>query len=100
MATISQTNTTQEVIDQGGNVFEWNEEVIFPTDRGLRGGHFNSGPTDMAASTRGTTTPEQENGVLGFRVASLVPEPSTATLLALALVGIGVRGSKARRASM
>ena len=26
--------------DQGGNVYEWNEAVLFDSDRGLRGGSF------------------------------------------------------------
>ena len=73
--------------DQGGNVFEWNEEIVNTPDRGIRGGWFNSGPTDMAASTRGATFAEQES--IGFRVA-MVPEPSTALLLASGLAALAV----------
>jgi formylglycine-generating enzyme required for sulfatase activity len=59
--------------DQGGNVWEWNEEYVGWTDRGLRGGP----PSDaLAASSRESADSEQHVLVWGFRVATLVPEPA------------------------
>ena len=37
--------------DQGGNVAEWNEEIVSGSNRGLRGGSWvNSPASDLAAS--------------------------------------------------
>ena len=80
--------------DQGGNVWEWNEGITNTSDRGIRGGSFLDGsPKGFAASSRNGTTPEQENASVGFRVA-MVPEPSTALLLAGGLLALaaGRRG--------
>ena len=43
--------------DLGGNVWEWNEQII-SSSRGLRGGSWNNNPGN-------------ENNNIGFRVASL-----------------------------
>ena len=74
--------------DQGGNVAEWNEAIIFGTDRGVRGGSFNSfGAHDLAASDRANVTPTHEERVFGFRVAS-IPEPGTGLLLMVGMLGL------------
>jgi formylglycine-generating enzyme required for sulfatase activity len=78
--------------DQGGNVWEWNEAIISGASRGLRGGGFvDFDAASLAASIRGTHGPMGETGFFGFRVASVVPEPSTALLVACGLVGLGLR---------
>ena len=70
--------------DQGGNVWEWNEALIFGSFRGLRGGSWGDNlSSNLAASNRDLTNPTGENEVVGFRVAT-VPEPSTAVLAILA----------------
>jgi formylglycine-generating enzyme required for sulfatase activity len=68
--------------DQGGNVSEWNETVSFSSLRGQRGGSnsdfFYGG---LRASFRRGFVPTFEQFRVGFRVASLIPEPSTLLLL-------------------
>ncbi len=74
-------------LDQGGNVWEWND-VIIGSSRGLRGGSFSTiGQVALRASTRSNNTPSNEGFNVGFRVAS-VPEPSVtvAGLLASGLL--------------
>ena len=83
--------------DQSGNVFEWNESVVYqdPTYaiRGLRGGSFlNSNVTYLRASDRTCDYPSSEYSYVGFRVVQL-PEPATMVLLTLASVGIVRRKS-------
>ena len=73
-------------LDQGGNVWEWNEAVYSRYAYCvLRGGSFNDGGGEAVA--RGFGNPLFEDGDVGFRV-SQVPEPSS--LLAVALGGMGV----------
>ena len=65
--------------DQGGNVWEWNEAVVWESGslRGLRGGAFYNGARTLLASNRNFCySPSIENYVVGFRVAS-VPEPGS-----------------------
>ncbi len=77
--------------DQGGNVWEWNEAVLFSGQRGLRGGSFDSSSfVLLRADVRIDYNPTSENAVFGFRVAS-IPEPSTVLLGALAAVGLLMR---------
>ena len=42
-------------------------------------------------------TAYDSNGVIGFRVASVVPEPSTAVLAALAFAGLAALGWRRRK---
>jgi formylglycine-generating enzyme required for sulfatase activity len=79
--------------DQGGNVWEWNESVVYEGSdyayRGLRGGSFSSGvyDGDLLASYRLSSFPANERNIIGFRVSE-VPEPATIVMLSLAGVGI------------
>jgi sulfatase modifying factor 1 len=81
---------------QGGNVFEL-EETDFDllngptvtTDlRGLRGGYWSSGAIDLQSLTRRNTSPTNQQNFIGFRVASVIPEPGTVLLAALAGLGL------------
>ncbi|MHB0960767.1 MAG: formylglycine-generating enzyme family protein [Pirellulaceae bacterium] len=65
--------------DQGGNLWEWNEEVI-GSSRGLRGGSWILSSGYLLASFRSLSIPTNEQSYIGFRVAS-VPEPSSITLM-------------------
>ena len=81
--------------DQGGNVWEWNESIVYEGSdyayRGLRGGSFNDYGSYLHASYRdGTTTPTGEIGSIGFRVSE-VPEPGTMALLAFGGIGVLAR---------
>ena len=76
--------------DQGGNVYEWNEAIILSGlgGRGLRGGAYNSNANELHAGAREEDahhTPGTESYYTGFRVASLIPEPTTCTLALAAL---------------
>jgi len=77
--------------DQNGNVWEWNETLIFSPFRGLRGGSWSSSNSNgLAVSLRLLVNPAIEGFSSGFRVAS-IPEPSTLLLGALATVGLLMR---------
>ena len=73
--------------DQGGNVWEWNEAVVYQdsshADRGMRGGSFcNSAVDSLRASSRyGDYPTGQYYAYIGFRVSE-VPEPASIVALA------------------
>jgi len=73
--------------DQGGNVGEWNEAIPYQDSsdacRGMRGGSFYGGGSDMIAAQRDIyADPRFEGPSVGFRIVE-VPEPATLSLLAL-----------------
>jgi formylglycine-generating enzyme required for sulfatase activity len=69
--------------DQGGNVWEWNEAVLFGSNRGLRGSSFGNDDYALRASYRDDYYPTGEDNFAGFRVAE-VPEPSSLAMLLFA----------------
>jgi formylglycine-generating enzyme required for sulfatase activity len=77
--------------DQGGNVYEWNEALI-SSFRGLRGGSWGFDVSShLAASSRdiyASFPPSGEGTNVGFRVAKVVPEPSTVVLAAMGILGL------------
>ena len=83
------SDSPYETFDQGGNVSEWNESVLYSSSRGLRGGDWYAGSGILASSYRGYyNSPTVESGGIGFRVAS-VPEPgSIIMLLGIALTAL------------
>lgn len=78
--------------DQAGNALEWHEATAFSTARGLRGGHFVASAEETAASyTRLAMDSSSEAFSVGFRVAAIVPEPSTGLLVSAGLVVLALR---------
>ncbi len=82
--------------DQGGNVWEWNEDIVGSL-RGDRGGSWFGVATSIAASNRNGDDPTLEGSNGGFRVASLVPEPGPGLLGMTAVLGLAA--SRRRRAN-
>jgi len=80
-------------VDQGGNVWEWNEATL-GSFRGQRGGSFINGTPDLEASLRSGSDPSREFETVGIRVASPIPEPGTAVLLMAGLVGLSGCGRR------
>lgn len=81
--------------DQAGNAWEWTD-TFFGELVVSRGGAWDSGPFQLSYDLRGTASPSPIIGWgRGFRVAAVVPEPST--VLILAAGGLAVL-SRRRRA--
>jgi formylglycine-generating enzyme required for sulfatase activity len=78
--------------DQGGNVFEWNEAILYGSYRGVRGGSFNNSGADslLAAVRNYYALPTYQDHYVGFRVAG-VPEPASMAVLALGGIAMFVR---------
>ena len=71
--------------DQGGNVQEWTETIdeAAPQYRVVRGGTAFNLAFGISANASGGSPPSADDGAGGFRLVFLIPEPSTALLLAL-----------------
>lgn len=79
--------------DMNGNVREWNE-ALANFSAGLRGGSFLDNIFSLQATDTVTFfSPEFEASTVGFRVASPVPAPASAAILAL----LGLAAPRRRR---
>ena len=86
---------TSGTFDQGGNVWEWNEEIVggaYP-QRGQRGGAFDSSAVGLAAGSPSSSAPQYGYSTTGFRVA-MIPEPATASLVAIGLAALAGGGRR------
>lgn len=87
--------------DQGGNVAEWNEQVGWRSIqdvRGVRGGSYFGGADFLAASNPDFDSPTDGGAFIGFRAASLVPEPGTVALVMTGLAGLSLRRKRFAKA--
>ena len=76
------------ISDMGGNVTEWNESLDNPVEgpsRITRGGNYANHASSLSSGTAGAYLPTSSGDFLGFRVAYIIPEPSTVVLLAAGL---------------
>jgi sulfatase modifying factor 1 len=79
--------------DQDGNVWEFNESVLFGNEFGLRGGSFfegGGGAQNGSSGARYHTSPTYGNDRIGFRL-SQVPEPTSLTLILAAATSLLTR---------
>ncbi len=65
-----------DTFDQGGNLWEWDEAILYGSFRGLRGGSFSYGGNYLHAAFRGSYGfslgyPSNEDRGVGFRVAEV-----------------------------
>jgi len=91
------------VMSLNGNVWEWEESSgnspnnSDSSSRGVRGGNWSYGSSDLSSSTRYTHIPSNEFQDIGFRVASLsssaaaVPEPTSMAIFGLGALAIAYR---------
>ena len=90
------SDSAYATFDQGGNVWEWNEAIVYQDAtyayRGLRGGSFDNYYNDLLGSSRISYNPTSGVYYIGFRVSEVVPEPSSIIALAGGLVSLlGIR---------
>ncbi len=66
------SNSPYETFDQGGNVWEWNEAVLFNNYRGRRGGSFDQTSWYLFAPNRQEHAwPTVQHHAIGFRVVEI-----------------------------
>ena len=92
--------------DMSGNMDEWNDLDGLPPSgeeslRGVRGGAWGSGASDLSSSGRLTFGPTFQPNTIGFRLASTdaapIPEPGTWAAMAIFAAGAAYAGWRRRR---
>jgi len=79
---------------QAGNVHEWEETALdLHNDntaewRGARGVGWSAFASSSSASLRFSNLPEISGSAQGFRIASIIPEPTSAALFGIGLLGL------------
>ena len=71
------TTSPYGAFDMGGNVFQWNEAVLYDpaTSRGIRGGSYAGTELDFISTTRYSADPKTDIfRNMGFRLASSDPD--------------------------
>jgi formylglycine-generating enzyme required for sulfatase activity len=78
--------------DQGGNVWEWNEAAIDAGSRKLRGSSFAFGGPQLLRASFFSGWGEADSLVqIGFRIATVIPEPNAITLFGFGILPLGRR---------
>jgi formylglycine-generating enzyme required for sulfatase activity len=91
------TTSPYGAYDMAGNVFQWDEALINGPFRGLRGGSFNNGATSSLSSERFALLPSVQDYAIGFRVAAVIPEPSTDVMAAISCCLLGLLRKRFRK---
>lgn len=81
--------------DQGGNAWEWTEELDTGLFRVIRGGSWFTTASATGASISSSQEAVGESIAVGFRIARLVPEPGHGVLAVM--VGLVLAALRARR---
>jgi sulfatase modifying factor 1 len=76
--------------DQSGNVWEWTD-LIDGTNRSLRGGSWVSSASNLTTGGALSVPQSNDGWNVGFRLASIVPEPSRGFLILLGMAAVGFR---------
>jgi formylglycine-generating enzyme required for sulfatase activity len=88
---------------QGGNVQEWEETELdlvnnsSSSARGVRGGDYDNASNELVSTFRFGIGPSGELNDVGFRVAKVIPEPSSLLLAALTGAGLATRRRSSRQ---
>jgi formylglycine-generating enzyme required for sulfatase activity len=83
----TQSASSYGTYDMGGEVYQWDDTVKGST-RGLRGGTWSNNYLRLMSSSRGDVQdPAFESNIIGFRLATSVPEPTTIISF---IVGVGI----------
>jgi formylglycine-generating enzyme len=77
--------------DQGGSLWELTETVYSVSTRIIRGGSYTNAYYHLSSITRAGWNADftGEHPAVGFRLMAVVPEPGTATLVSIGLLGLG-----------
>jgi formylglycine-generating enzyme required for sulfatase activity len=83
--------------DQGGNVWEWNEESLFGTNnRRIRGGDWFLTVNHLASSNRTASGASNNHYSIGFRVA-FVPEPTSVMVLIFVAAALWIASGRMKK---
>ena len=76
-------------LDQGGNLFEWNDTIVATESRGMRGGFYGASNFSTESVARGLNVPAIEAPSVGFRVTQ-IPEPASWLLQGFMLATLAI----------
>lgn len=97
----SSTMSPYGAFDMGGNVFQWTEALSFGFSRKLRGSTFDSNWQELQSSSYNSFTPwlvNDDSKFIGFRVAAVIPEPSTGVMAGIGCCLLGLLRRRIKKA--